>query len=157
MQKIVPFIWFEKDADRAAELYVSLFPDSRILNTSHWGEGTAGTRGSVMTVTFELSGREYTAFNGGPHFKLNEAFSISVEVETQEEIDRYWNALLAGGGAEQMCGWLRDRFGLSWQILPLKLKRYFTDKDPARAQRVMQAMFKMQKLDVAALDRAYAG
>jgi predicted 3-demethylubiquinone-9 3-methyltransferase (glyoxalase superfamily) len=157
MPKIVPFIWLEKDADKAAELYVSLFPDSRILSTSQWGEGTAGTKGSVMTVTFELSGREYIAFNGGPHFKLNEAFSISVEVDTQEEIDRYWDALLAGGGAEQMCGWLRDRFGLSWQILPHKLKRYFTDKDPARAQRVMDAMFKMQKLDIAALDRAYAG
>jgi predicted 3-demethylubiquinone-9 3-methyltransferase (glyoxalase superfamily) len=157
MKKIVPFIWLEKDAGEAAKLYVSLFPDSRIVSTSHWGEGTSMPKGSVMTVTFELVGREYIAFNGGPHFKLNEAFSMFVEVETQEEIDRYWNALLAGGGSEQMCGWLRDRYGLSWQIIPANLNRYLTDKDPARAQRVMQAMFKMQKLDIEALERAYKG
>lgn len=157
MQKIIPFIWFEKDADEAAKLYVSLFRDSRIVRTSQWGDGTPMPKGSVMTVTFELAGREYIAFNGGPHFRLNEAFSMFVEVETQEEIDRYWDALLAGGGSEQMCGWLRDRFGLTWQILPSNLNRYLTDKDSARAQRVMQAMFKMKKLDVAALDRAYAG
>lgn len=151
MGRISPFLWFDTQAKEAAELYVSIFPNSKITGTS------PGPGGSVMTVSFELDGLPVTALNGGPHFKLTEAFSMSVDCADQAEVDRYWDALLANGGQPSQCGWLKDRFGLSWQIVPRALPRLLGDPDRAKAQRVMAAMLKMVKLDVAALEAAAAG
>jgi len=148
--KITPFLWFDSEAEAAANLYCSIFENSRITNISRAGE-------KVMSVTFELDGQRIMALNGGPHYKLTAAFSLFVSVETQAELDRTWEALLAGGGEPTRCGWLVDRFGLSWQVIPTTLMRLMGDPDPARAGRTVQAMMGMIKLDIAGLERAAAG
>ncbi len=156
MSRISPFLWYDSEAEAAAQLYVSIFPNSKITSVSRYGEAGPGKPGSAMTVSFELDGLPVTALNGGPHFKLTEAFSMSVDCADQTEVDRYWNALIEDGGQPSRCGWLKDRFGLSWQIVPRALPRLLTDPDRAKAQRVMAAMLKMSKLDVAQLEAAAA-
>ena len=154
MQKITPCLWFDTEAEAAAELYVSLFADAKILDVTHYGEAGPRPAGTVMTVTFMLEGKEYLALNGGPEFPFTEAISFSVSCEDQEEVDRLWARLLEGGGVERQCGWLKDRFGLSWQVVPTRLTQLLQDPDPERANRTMQAMLKMTKLDIAELERA---
>ena len=148
MSKVTPFLWFDDQAEAAANLYVSLVPNSRVTAVTPAGPG------KVMTISFELDGVPFTALNGGPVYRHTEAFSISVSCENQAEVDRYWDALIADGGQPSRCGWLKDRFGLSWQIVPTALPRLLSDPDRGRAQRAMQAMLKMDKLDVAALEAA---
>jgi predicted 3-demethylubiquinone-9 3-methyltransferase (glyoxalase superfamily) len=155
MPKITPFLWFDTQAEEAAKLYVSVFPNSKIINVSRYGDAGPGPKGSVMTVSFELDGQPYTALNAGPMFKFNEAISFMVNCKTQEEVDHYWNKLTADGGQESQCGWLKDKFGLSWQITPTTLMELMQDPDPKKANRVMQAMLKMGKIDIAALKKAY--
>ena len=158
MQRITPFLWFDDQAEAAANFYVSVFKNSKITGTSHYtGEEPSGQKGSVMTVSFELDGQEFVALNGGPRFKFTEAVSFVVNCETQEEIDYYWGKLSADGGEEVQCGWLTDKFGLSWQVVPAKIREWMEDKDPARTQRVMHAVMQMKKLDMAAMQRAYDG
>lgn len=158
MQKIHPFLWFDGQAEEAAKLYCSLFPNSKLGKVSRYPPGSyGGMDGKVMTVEFELSGQPITALNGGPAFKFNEAVSFSVACDDQAEVDRYWNALTADGGEESQCGWLKDRFGLSWQIVPKVLGELVADPDPAKASRATQAMLGMRKLDIAALKAAHAG
>jgi predicted 3-demethylubiquinone-9 3-methyltransferase (glyoxalase superfamily) len=154
---IKTFLWFEKDAEAAAELYTSIVPGSRILSPSRWGGGGPAPKGSVMSVAFELGGAPFIAFNGGPHYKLNPSVSLFAACETQDEVDRYWTKLLESGGKEIRCGWLVDRFGLSWQIIPNALMEWIGDSDPDKAGRVTKAMMGMQKIDIAGLRRAYAG
>ncbi len=158
MPRIVVHLWFDNQAEEAARFYVSLFKNSRIKAVSRYpksAEAVAGkSAGSVMTVAFELDGQEYIALNGGPQFKFNEAASLLVQCESQEEIDRLWARLLEGGGQEQACGWLKDKYGLSWQISHVALEKLVYDADPAKVDRMMQAMFKMKKLDVAQLQQA---
>ena len=154
MQKITPYLWFDNQAEEAANFYVSLFKNSGILDVSRFGEGGPGPGGTVMTVSFQLAGQALVALNGGPYFKFTEAISLFVHCETQEEVDELW-AKLSAGGEEGQCGWLKDRYGLSWQIVPTALGEMLNDPDPARGQRVMQAMLQMRKLDIAALRRAY--
>ena len=154
MQKITPFLWFDHQAEEAANLYTSLFPNSRIVSISHWGEAGPGPVGQVMIVTFQLDGQEFMALNGGPEFKFTEAISLVVNCETQQEVDRLWDALSAGGEVQE-CGWLKDRFGLSWQIVPVALDVMMRDQDPERVRRVTQAMLQMQKLDIKTLQDAY--
>jgi predicted 3-demethylubiquinone-9 3-methyltransferase (glyoxalase superfamily) len=154
MQKITPFLWFDNEAEEAARFYTSIFKNSKILNVSRYGDAGPGPKGSVMVVNFQLAGQEFTALNGGPLFKFSEAFSFVVNCENQQEIDEYWSKLTSGGGAESMCGWLKDKFGFSWQIVPTVLGKLMEDKDPKRANRVMQALLKMQKLDIAKLKAA---
>ncbi len=155
--KITPFLWYDHGAEDAAALYIELFGNGQIVDTRHWGEGTAYEAGSVMAVTFELHGQPLIAFNGGSHFKLNEAMSMFVQCDDQAEVDRLWDGLIANGGVPSQCGWLKDRFGLSWQILPKAFVRMMSDPDSVRVARVMQAMMEMIKLDVATLQRAYDG
>ena len=155
--KVTPFLWLEKDAEAAANFYVSLFADSKIVDTARWGKGSPYLQGSVMSATLELAGQQYILFNGGPHFKLNESFSLFASCEDQAEIDRLWDALTADGGAPSQCGWLKDKFGLTWQIVPKALMRLLGDKDSAKAARVMQSMMEMIKIDVAEMERAAAG
>ena len=161
MQKVVTHLWFDHQAEEAARFYVSLFKNSRIKSISRYpksAEPVAGKpAGSVMTVAFELDGQDYVALNGGPQFKFNEAVSLLVQCESEEELDRLWNKLLADGGQEQPCGWLKDKFGLSWQISHVDLEKLVYDPDPAKVDRMMQAMFKMKKLDVRRLKEAAAG
>ena len=154
MQKITPSLWFDTQGEEAAKFYTSVFKNSRIVRTTHYGETGPGPEGTVMTVTFELDGQEYVALNGGPQFKFNEAVSFQVSCETQEEIDDFWSKL-ADGGEEGPCGWLKDKYGLSWQIVPSILDELVGDPDPAKSQRVMAAMLKMGKMDIAALKAAY--
>lgn len=154
---ITPNLWFDANGEEAASFYCSVFPNSRILRKAHYLKDSPGPEGKVMTVEFELDGQKFVAINGGPHFKFSEAVSFQIECADQAEIDRYWSALLAGGGEESQCGWLKDRFGLSWQVTWPKLVDMLMDKDKEKAGRAMQAMLKMVKLDVAALERAYAG
>lgn len=154
--KITPFLWFNDDAEQAAEFYVSLFEDSRILHVARYGEAGPGPAGSAMVVTFELDGQRLMALNGGPMFTFSEVMSFFVDCEDQAEVDRLWSALTAGG-QEQQCGWLKDRFGLSWQIVPRALMEMLGDADPAWARRVTEAMLKMVKIEVEALRRAYEG
>lgn len=155
---VSPFLWFDSEAAQAAALYVSLIPNSRITHTREYPEGAPGYEaGSVMGVSFELDGLPVQALNGGPQFRLSEAFSFYVSVPTQEEIDRLWDALIADGGEPSQCGWLKDRFGVSWQIVPPVLEELLQDPDPARAQRTLHAMLGMQKLDIAALRAAADG
>lgn len=154
VQRITPFLWFDHQAEEAANFYVSIFENSRILSTSRYGEGGPGPKGSVMTVSFELDGQEFTALNGGPHFKFTEAVSFVVHCETQQEVDKFWKKLTEGG-QESQCGWLKDKFGLSWQVVPNALPKLLQDKYPTRSQRVMTALLKMKKLDVNELQRAY--
>jgi predicted 3-demethylubiquinone-9 3-methyltransferase (glyoxalase superfamily) len=159
-RKIVPCIWMEKDADKAAEFYVSVFKNSRILKTSYYtraAEEVSGQKeGSVLTVSFTLDGQEFMVLNGGPVFRLSEAVSFMVYCDTQEEIDYYWNSLSFVPEAEQ-CGWLKDKFGLSWQIVPTILDSMTTDKDPQKVERVTAAFLKMKKFDISALKKAYKG
>lgn len=150
MKKITPFLWFDGTAYEAAKFYTSVFKNSKITNT------IPGPEESVMTVTFELDGQEFIALNGGPMFNFTEAVSFFINCETQEEIDDIWNKLTADGGTEGMCGWLTDKFGLSWQVAPPLLGELLADKDPAKAERVMQAMMKMKKISIADLEKAYA-
>ncbi len=152
--KVTPFLWLEKDAEAAANFYVSLVPQSRIVDVALWGVGSPYPEGSVMSATLDLAGQQYILFNGGPHFKLNESLSLFVSCEDQAEVDRYWDALTVDGGAPSQCGWLKDKFGVTWQIVPKALMRLLGDKDSAKAGRVMQAMMEMVKLDVAELERA---
>jgi predicted 3-demethylubiquinone-9 3-methyltransferase (glyoxalase superfamily) len=156
MQKITPFLWFDNQAEEAANYYVSIFGNSRILKTVRYGESGPGPKGAVMTVSFEINGQQFTALNGGPKFGFSEAISFLVSCETKAEIDALWERLSAGG-KESRCGWLKDRYGLSWQLVPTVLPELLGDKDSAKAQRAMQAMLKMGKLDIAALKRAHQG
>jgi predicted 3-demethylubiquinone-9 3-methyltransferase (glyoxalase superfamily) len=155
MQKLVPFLWFDTQAEEAATFYTSVFPNSRIVDVTRYGEAGPGPAGSVMTVDFELDGQRFVALNGGPEFTFTEAISFQVACETQEEVDRYWSTLSAGG-EEGPCGWLKDRFGLSWQIVPNVLPRLLRDPDREKSQRVMACMLKMGKLEIADLERAAA-
>ena len=156
MQKITPFLWFDREAEEAANHYVSIFRNSRILKVVRFGAAGPGPKGAVMTVAFELDGQEFTALNGGPPFRFSEAISFVVSCETQREIDGLWEKLSAGG-REGRCGWVQDRYGLWWQLVPPVLPELLADQDPARAQRTMQAMLGMAKLDIAALQRAHQG
>jgi predicted 3-demethylubiquinone-9 3-methyltransferase (glyoxalase superfamily) len=156
MQKIAPFLWFDSQAEEAASFYVSVFGNSRILHVARYGATGPGPQGSVMTVAFELNGLRFVALNGGPQFSFSEAISFVVNCETQSEVDELWEKLSAGG-EEGRCGWLKDRYGLSWQVVPTVLPELLADPDPARSQRAIQAMLKMRKLDIAALRRAHAG
>jgi predicted 3-demethylubiquinone-9 3-methyltransferase (glyoxalase superfamily) len=154
MQKVTPFLWFDNQAEEAMNLYVSLFKNSKVLGVSRYGEGGPGPAGTVMTGTFQLDGQEFMALNGGPYFKFTEAISLFVNCETQGEVDELWEKLSEGGEISQ-CGWLKDKYGLSWQIVPTALGEMLGDPDPKKAQRVMQAMLQMTKIDIAALRRAY--
>jgi predicted 3-demethylubiquinone-9 3-methyltransferase (glyoxalase superfamily) len=156
MRSISPFLWFDTQAEEAASFYVSLFPNSRILNTSRYSDAGPGPAGSVMVVEFELNGQRFMALNGGPHFSFNEAVSFSIDCDTQDEVDHYWTKL-TDGGQELQCGWLKDRFGLSWQVNPAILGKLMTDPDPAKAARVASAMLKMKKFDIPTLERAFRG
>lgn len=156
-QKITPFLWFDGKAEEAIRFYTSLFPNSKIIHMKHWGEGTSYPAEQVMMATFELDGIQFHAFDAGPQFHFTEAISLYVSANTQEEIDDYWNALTSDGGQESMCGWLKDRYGLSWQIIPPALPTYLQDPDPQKSQRVMQAMLAMKKIDIALLEKAYQG
>jgi predicted 3-demethylubiquinone-9 3-methyltransferase (glyoxalase superfamily) len=155
-QKISPMLWFEDQAEEAAKFYVSVFPNSEILSVTHYGEGAPRPAGTVLTVTFRLDGEEFTALNGGPEFKFTEAVSFVIDCDSQAEVDAYWNKLTAGGGEPGPCGWLKDKYGLSWQVVPRRLMELMEDKDKAKANRVMQAMLKMGKIDIAELERAAA-
>lgn len=155
MPTITPFLWFNDNAEEAAKFYVSVFKKGKILNTSRYTEGAPGPAGSIMTVEFKILGQVFTALNGGPVFKFNEAISFVVRCKTQREVDYYWKKLSAGG-KEVQCGWLQDRYGLSWQIVPTALLDLFGGKDRARSTRVMQAMLQMTKLDIKALKKAAA-
>jgi predicted 3-demethylubiquinone-9 3-methyltransferase (glyoxalase superfamily) len=155
MQKITPFLWFDTEGEEAARFYTSVFPNSRIVEVMHYGEAGPRQAGTVMTVEFELDGQRFVALNGGPDFTFSEAVSFEVECETQEEVDRYWTTL-SDGGEEGPCGWLKDRFGLSWQIVPSALTRLLADPDREKAQRVMKAMLGMRKIEIAGLERAAA-
>ncbi len=154
MQRITPFLWFDTQAEEAARHYVSIFTNSKIVGVSRYGEAGPGPRGSVMTVTFELGGQRFIALNGGPHFKFTEAISFSVDCKTQKEVDELWKRL-SEGGEEGQCGWLKDKYGLSWQINPTILGKMLGDRDPKKARRVMEAMLKMKKIDIARLKQAY--
>jgi len=156
MPKITPFLWYDAQAEEAATLYCSIFPNSRILNASHYGDAGPGKKGDVMVVDFELDGKRFTAINAGPRYKFTEAVSFVVDCATQAEVDRYWNQLSAGGSTS-MCGWLKDKFGLSWQIVPSVLGTLMSDPDPAKSKRVMEAMLGMTKLDIDRLKKAHAG
>jgi predicted 3-demethylubiquinone-9 3-methyltransferase (glyoxalase superfamily) len=155
LPNITPFLWFDTQAEEAANHYISIFKNSRIRSIARYGEAGPGPEGSVMTVEFELDGQAFIALNGGPNFKFNEAVSFSVACETQQEVDDFW-AKLSRGGQEGPCGWLKDRFGLSWQVNPTILGKMLHDPDPRKAKRVMEAMLKMKKIDIEALKRAYA-
>lgn len=157
MQKIIPFLWYDNNAEEAAEFYISVFKEGKIKTVSRYSEGGPMPAGTAMVVVFELFGQEFNAMNGGPHFKFNEAVSMYVKSDTQEEIDGYWNAILVNGGKEQQCGWIKDKYGLSWQIVPPVLGQLLQDKDKAKAGRVMQAMMKMVKIDIQGLKDAYDG
>src|SRR5262245_27743920 len=155
--QITPFLWFDTQAEEAATFYTSIFPGSRILRTSRYGDAGPGPKGSVMTVDFELDGQRFTALNAGPVFKFTEAVSFVVDCKTQKDVDNYWEKLTAGGGEESQCGWLKDRYGLSWQIVPTVLIELLSDPDPKKADRVMQAMLKMRKNEIEPLKKAYQG
>jgi predicted 3-demethylubiquinone-9 3-methyltransferase (glyoxalase superfamily) len=157
MQKITTFLTYDGRAEEAVNLYTSVFPNSKIVSTSRYGEHGPGPKGSLMTATFELEGQTFMALNGGPTFQFSQGFSLFVSCETQDEIDAYTAKLTEGGGELVRCGWLRDRFGVSWQIIPRVLGELLGDKDPQRAGRAMKAMMTMQKLDIAALKRAADG
>jgi predicted 3-demethylubiquinone-9 3-methyltransferase (glyoxalase superfamily) len=153
MPKITPFLWFNDQAEEAARFYTSLFPDSKITNITHYGEAGPGA-GKVMVVNFEIEGQELMALNGGPEFKFTEAISLFVSCETQAQVDELW-AKLTEGGEESMCGWLKDKYSLSWQIVPSNLSDYLNGPDPAGSARAMQAMLQMRKLDIAKIKAAY--
>src|SRR5437773_4058457 len=160
MQKITPFLWFDNQAEEAVKFYTSIFKNSKTLDVTHYGdEGpkvSGRPKGSVMTIKFQLDGQEFIALNGGPHFKFTEAISLVVNCQTQQELDEFWQKLSAGG-QEVQCGWLKDKFGLSWQIVPTILTELLQDKDPAKTQRVMNAVLQMKKLDIKRLQDASRG
>src|SRR5213595_162818 len=156
-QKITPFLWYDTQAEEAANFYVSVFKNSKVLGVVRYGDVGPGPKGSVMTVEFELEGLKFVGLNGGPHFKFTEAVSFAISCETQEEVDYFWEKLTADGGQESQCGWLKDKFGLSWQVVPTVLIDMLHDKDPEKAERVMKAMLQMQKIDINKLKAAYAG
>jgi predicted 3-demethylubiquinone-9 3-methyltransferase (glyoxalase superfamily) len=156
MQKITPCLWFDKEAEEAAEYYVSVFDNASIVSVSRFGEGGPGPAGQAVAVEFEIEGQAFQALNGGPAFSFNEAVSFVVDCASQEEVDRYWSSL-TDGGSESQCGWLKDRYGVSWQIVPKVLGQLINGPDAAGAQRAVQAMLGMQKLDIAGLQRAYDG
>jgi predicted 3-demethylubiquinone-9 3-methyltransferase (glyoxalase superfamily) len=156
LQRITPFLWFDRDAEDAARFYTSIFGNSKIVSLSRYGDAGPGPEGSVMVVVFELAGQRFMALNGGPQFKFTEAVSFLVDCETQRDVDELWSRL-SDGGATGRCGWLKDKFGLSWQIVPTALGRMMADKDPAKSRRVMEAMLQMDKLDIARLQQAYNG
>jgi len=155
MQKITPFLWFDHQAEEAAKFYVSLFKNSNILNIARYGKGAPVPKGTVMTVDFVLEGERFIALNGGPMFKFTEAVSFLVNCESQDEVDMLWRKLTSNGGAEGQCGWLKDKYGPSWQIIPTALGQMLSDPDPEKAQKVMSAMLKMKKIDVETLRQAY--
>ncbi len=154
MPKISPFLWFDDKAEEAANFYISIFKNSRITSVARYGEAGPGAKGSVMTIAFHLDGQDFVGLNGGPHYTLSPAISFWINCETQEEVDHYWDNLSAGGQALQ-CGWLTDKFGVTWQVVPSILPKLLQDKDPQKSQRVMKAMLQMVKLDIAALKQAY--
>jgi predicted 3-demethylubiquinone-9 3-methyltransferase (glyoxalase superfamily) len=161
MQKITPFLWFDHQAEEAAKFYTSVFKNSKVGRILRYDEASAkaagGTVGSVLTIEFEIEGQKFTALNGGPQFKFNESVSFVVYCQTQDEVDYFWQKLTADGGQESECGWLRDKFGLSWQVTPTVLIEMLHDKDPKKSERVMNAMMQMQKIDISKLKAAYAG
>ena len=157
MQKITPFLWFNGQAEQAAKFYASIFPKSKIRRVTRYGDAGPGPTGSVMTVEFEIAGQKFIALNGDSQFKFNESVSFMVHCETQAEVDRYWKKLTAGGGKEVACGWLKDKYGLPWQIVPTVLLELISSKDAAKSQRAMRAMMNMVKLDIAKLKQAYRG
>ena len=154
MQKITTFLWFDSQAEEAAKFYTSIFKNSKIETVTRYGDAGPGSKGSVMTIAFELDGQKFVALNGGPVYQFNPAISFVVNCEGQEEVDHYWEKLTAGG-KEIQCGWLVDKYGVSWQVVPKALVEMLRDKDPARSQRVMKAMFQMKKIDIAGLKAAY--
>jgi predicted 3-demethylubiquinone-9 3-methyltransferase (glyoxalase superfamily) len=156
MQKITPFLWFETQAEEAANFYVSVFKNSKITNMMRVGDAGPGPKGSVLVVGFDIEGVAFSALNGGPNFKINEAISFVVHCESQEEVDYYWSKL-SEGGKEIQCGWLKDKFGVAWQVVPTAFFKLVADSDPGKVARVMQAMMKMVKFDIAALERAAKG
>lgn len=156
MPTITPFLWFDDKAEEAMTYYVSIFKNSKVLNVSRYGDSGPGPKGSVMTASFELDGQQFIALNGGPHFKFSEAISFVVNCDTQQEIDEYWQKLTADGGKGVECGWLKDRYGLSWQIVPRILPQLLK-KDPETSGRVMKALMTMKKLDIASLQQAHDG
>jgi predicted 3-demethylubiquinone-9 3-methyltransferase (glyoxalase superfamily) len=154
MQRITPFLWFDNQAEEAARFYTSIFKNSRVLDISRYGDAGPGPQGTVMVAAFELEGQQFLALNGGPEFKFSEAVSFVVNCETQAEVDHYWDKLTEGG-KPNVCGWLRDKFGLAWQVVPTALSKMLQDKDRAKSQRVMKAMLQMTKIDIEGLRRAY--
>ena len=161
MQKITPFLWFDNNAEEAAKFYTSIFKNSKIMDIDYYGESAAEVsgrpKGTVMTVTFELEGQRFMALNGGPIFKFSPAISFLVNCQTQEEVDDLWEKLSGGGGEKEQCGWLKDKFGVSWQIVPNVLGEMLQDKDLKKSERVMKAMLQMKKIDIQGLRKAYAG
>jgi predicted 3-demethylubiquinone-9 3-methyltransferase (glyoxalase superfamily) len=156
MQKITPFLWFDTQAEEAANFYISIFKNSKMHKVNRWGEGAPAPKGTATSVTFQLDGQEFMALNGGPHFAFTPAISLFVNCETQQEVDELWEKLSAGGKKER-CGWLKDKYGLSWQIVPEALGRLLQDPDPQRSKRVMTAMMGMDKLEIKTLQQAYEG
>ena len=154
MQKITPFLWFDNDAEEAVKFYVSIFKNSKIVSVARYGDAGPGPKGTVMTVAFQLEGQEFVALNGGPLFKFNEAISYAVFCLKKKKVDEFWEKL-SEGGEKSRCGWLKDKFGLSWQVVPTALTEMLPDKDPKKSQRVMKAMLQMDKMDIAALKQAY--
>jgi predicted 3-demethylubiquinone-9 3-methyltransferase (glyoxalase superfamily) len=157
MSNITPFLWFDHQAEEAAKFYCSVFKDSKLGKATHYSEGMPMPKGTVLTIQFELNGQSFTALNGGPMFRFNESVSFVVSCNDQAEIDYYWDKLSSSGGAPGQCGWLKDKYGLSWQVVPNSLGELLSSSDPAAAARALQALMKMQKLDLAALERAKAG
>ena len=157
MQKITPFLWFDAQAEEAVQFYLSVFKDGKIHSTARYSEDGPGDAGSVMTIAFELKGQQFVALNGGPDVPFTNAVSLVVNCDSQEEIDYFWEKLAADGGEHNVCGWLKDKFGLPWQIMPSKIWDWLDGKDPAMVKRVTSAVWKMEKMDVAALERAAAG
>ena len=157
MQKITPFLWYDNQAEEAANFYVSIFKNSRVLSVVRYGEAGPGPKGSVMTVELELEGQKFVGLNGGPHFKFTEAVSFAINCEAQEEVDYFWEKLTAEGGAESQCGWLKDKYGLSWQVVPTAVIEMLKDKDPEKSERVMKAVFQMKKIDISKVKQAYEG
>lgn len=147
-QKITPMLWFDDKAEEAANFYTSVFPNAKILHVARYGEGAPAPEGSVMTASFQIAGQEFVALNGGPHFKFNEAISLVINCDSQEEVDRYWEKLIADGGEESQCGWLKDKYGLSWQVTPRILIQLIQDPDKKKAERVFQAMLTMKKIEI---------
>jgi predicted 3-demethylubiquinone-9 3-methyltransferase (glyoxalase superfamily) len=154
MPKLTPNLWFDTQSEEAAEFYISVFPNSKVTSVTYYGEAGPGPAGTVLTVTFVLDGQEFTAINGGPMFSFDEAISFVINCADQEEIDFYWSKLIEGGGEESQCGWLKDKYGLSWQVVPTDWEDLLNDPDPARAQRAVTAMLGMRKIDIAAIQAA---